>query len=67
MDKTPHMHSDSETGFKVLQVTEKDMPGGARHAEARPEGSRRGRDTYQMPNQTERNKHSKSLSRKMRD
>jgi len=67
MDKTPHSHSDSETSFKVLQVTEPAMPGAARQAEARPEGSIRGRDKYQSPNQTEHNKNSKGLPRKHND
>lgn len=53
-----------QTNFKPLQVTESQMPGDAHKATARPEGSRRGRDTYQSPNKTSRSGDSKSLPRK---
>jgi hypothetical protein len=53
-----------QTNFKPLQVTESQMPGDAKKAQARPEGSRRGRDIYQSPNKTARNADSKSLPRK---
>lgn len=53
-----------QTNFKPMQVTESDMPGDAHKATARPEGSRRGRDTYQEPNKTSRDQNAKGLSRK---
>lgn len=53
-----------QTNFKALEVTEPQMPGDAKKAQARPEGSRRGRDMYEGPSKTSRNSDSKSFPRK---
>ncbi len=55
--------SDQPSG-KTIQVTDSAMVEGAKKAQARPEGSRRGRDTYQSPNKTSHNRDSKGLPRK---
>jgi hypothetical protein len=53
-----------QTNFKPMQVTEPKMVEGAKGAQARPEGSIRGRDKYQGANKTSRCGDSKSLPRK---
>jgi hypothetical protein len=53
-----------QTNFKPMQITEPAMVEGAKQAQVRPEGSRKGRDTYQSTNKTSRNSESKSLPRK---
>jgi len=47
-----------------MQVTPADMPGEAMKAQARPEGSIRGRDKYQATNKVSRNQEAKGLPRK---
>lgn len=53
-----------ETKFTHLKVTEGEGDAEAHMATARPEGSIHGRDIYQTPNKTDREKDSKSLPRK---